>query len=97
MVCIVAVMLIVAPHAGGQGLFELDEGELGEMVASAQEWAKENLDEDAVKLLPETEREQVEKFLKQFQEQLKGQYVLDLAALKDAAKIVRDTLDGFGP
>jgi membrane-bound lytic murein transglycosylase D len=73
-----------------QAQVELD---VGEIVESAQEWAKENLDEDVLRSLPELDRDQVEKFLKQFQDQLKGDYVLDLAALKDAAKTVLPLLD----
>ena len=82
-----------AANARGQETFELDIGELNEAVKSAQEWADENLEEDVVKSLPEVDREQVEKFLKQFEEQLKGQYVLDLAALKDGAKAILPILD----
>jgi membrane-bound lytic murein transglycosylase D len=86
-------MLAIVLCARGQDAFELDVGELGKVVDAAQEWAKENLDEDVLRTLPEVDREQVEKFLKQFQEQLKGQYVLDVAALKDAAKAVLPLLD----
>jgi len=91
-ICLVVALLMAVPCARGQE-FELDVGELGEMVEAAQDWAKENLDENALQSLPEVDREQVEKFLKQFQEQLKGQYVLDLAALKGAAKAVLPLLD----
>jgi len=69
------------------------ELDVGEVIETAQEWAKENLDEDVLRSFPEVDREQVEKFLKQFQDQLKGDYVLDLAALKDAAKAVLPLLD----
>jgi len=78
----------MAFSARAQDAVELDVGELGQVVESAQEWAKENLDEEVLRAMPEADREQVEKFLKQFQEQLKGDYVLDLAALKDAARAV---------
>jgi len=86
-------MLAVVLCARGQDAFELDVGELGKVVDAAQEWAKENLDEDVLRTLSEVDREQVERFLKQFQEQLKGQYVVDVAALKDAAKAVLPLLD----
>ena len=88
-----AAALLTISVARGQEAFELDVGELGEVAKAAQEWANENLDENVLKALPEVDREQVEKFLKQFQEQLKGQYVLDLAALKDGAKAVIPVLD----
>jgi len=91
--CTFVTALAMTLIARGQDAFELDVGEMRQVVESAQEWAKENLDEDVLRSLPEVDREQVETFLKRFQEQLKGQYVLDLAALKDAAKAVLPLLD----
>ena len=73
-----------------QAQVELD---VGEIVDAAQEWAKENLDENVLQSLPEVDRDHVEKFLKQFQDQLKGDYVLDVGALKDAANTVLPLLD----
>lgn len=92
-VCMLAATLLTISVVRAQETFELDVGELGNAVNAAQEWANENLDEDIIKSLPEVDRQQVERFLKQFQEQLKGQYVLDLAALKDAAKAILPVLD----
>ncbi|HEX5219585.1 MAG TPA: lytic transglycosylase domain-containing protein [Verrucomicrobiae bacterium] len=92
MVCMLAAALLTISAARGQEAFELNIGELGEVAQAAQEWASENLDEEVLKSLPEVDRDQVEKFLKQFQDQLKGQYVLDLAALKDAAKAILPVL-----
>jgi len=91
--CVIAITLLYAARARSQENIELDVGELGEMVQVAEEWAKENLDEEVLQSLPEVDRQEVERFLNQFQTQLKGQYVLDLAALKDAAKAVLPVLD----
>jgi len=90
--CGLALMLAVLP-CRAQEEYELDTDQLGEMVESAQEWARENVDPDVLRTLPEVDREQIEKFLKQFQEQLKGDHVLDLAALKDAAQAVLPLLE----
>jgi membrane-bound lytic murein transglycosylase D len=73
--------------------YELDTNALNRVIESANEWAKENLDEDVLRSLPELDRAQVEKFLRQFQSQLDGDNVLDVAALRDAAKIVLPLLD----
>lgn len=86
-------LLLTATSICAQNEYELDVEQLGEMVETAQDWAAENLDEDVTRNLPEVDREQVEQFLKQFQSQLKADYVLDLAALKDAAKAVLPLLD----
>lgn len=87
-----ALMLTVLP-CRAQEEYELDPDQVGALVESAQEWAEENLDPDVLRALPEVDREQIEKFLKQFQTQLKGDYVLDLAALKDAAQAVLPLLE----
>ncbi|MFO1514807.1 MAG: lytic transglycosylase domain-containing protein [Verrucomicrobiota bacterium] len=90
---VVALLLGAMAPVSAQQEHELDLEQVQAAVESAQEWAAENLDADVMRSLPEVDREQVEKFLKQFQAQLKGDYVLDLAALKDAAKAVLPLLD----
>jgi membrane-bound lytic murein transglycosylase D len=74
----------------GQQEVELD---VGQVLDVAQEWAEENLDEGLLRSLPELDRDKVEKFLRQFQDQLQSNYVLDLAALNDTAKLVLPLLD----
>ena len=91
--CLCAVLLSTVFSVRAQDTLEFDAEEFGKVVESAQEWAKENLDEEMLKTLPEVDRQEIEKFLKQFQQQLKGDYVLDLAVLKDAAKAVLPLLD----
>ena len=74
----------------GQQEVELD---VSQVIQSAQAWAEENLDEDMLRSLPEVDRDQVGKILRQFQDQLLNDYVLDLAALKETAKSVLPLLD----
>jgi membrane-bound lytic murein transglycosylase D len=69
------------------------ELDVGEVVGAAQEWVKDNVDEDVLRALPELDRKQVERFLQQFQDQLKADQVLDVAALKDAAGAVLPLLE----
>jgi membrane-bound lytic murein transglycosylase D len=86
-------MLVPAIPGRSEDELELDVGQLREAAESAQDWAKENLDEDVMRSLPEVDRDQVEKFLRQFQSQLKADYVLDLVALKDAAHGILPVLE----
>ena len=73
--------------ACGQDAIELDIGELGEMVESAQEWAEENLDEEVLASLAGSGPRAGGKIPEaSFRINSKADYVLDLAALKDAAK-----------
>lgn len=83
-------LLMLAFTVRGQQGVELD---VGQMLDSAQDWAEENLDEGLLRSLPEVDREKVETFLRQFQDQLRSNYVLDLAALNDTAKFVLPLLD----
>jgi membrane-bound lytic murein transglycosylase D len=83
--CGLVLLLVVGLRAPAQPTVEIN---VGEMLNAAQEWANENLDEDTLQALSQVDREQVEKFLSQFQKQLQTDYVLDLAPLKDAAKVV---------
>ena len=87
--CLVALSLTLAFSVGAQQP-ALDAKQL---LDAAQEWAAENLDEDVLLSLNEVDRDQVEKFLRQFQSQLEASYVLDLAALNGAAKAVLPLLD----
>ena len=66
-----------------------------DLAQAADEWAKENLDEDALRLLQEVDREKVKRFFADLQKQLRGQYVVDLAALKDTAKALLPLLESY--
>ena len=68
---------------------------LDDLVSSAQQWASENLDEDALRVLQEADRETVRKVLADFQKEFRGEYVLDLAALRDAAKTAIPLLESY--
>jgi membrane-bound lytic murein transglycosylase D len=69
------------------------ELDLGEMLAAAQEWAEDNLDENVLAALGSLDQQKVEQFLALLQKQFGGDSVLDVAALKDAAKSVLPLLD----
>lgn len=69
------------------------ELDLKDMLDTAAQWAQENLDADVLAALSDVDRPQVEKFLREFQTQLKGEYVLDLPALQGAAKTILPLLD----
>jgi membrane-bound lytic murein transglycosylase D len=68
---------------------------LDDLVSSAQQWAQENLDDDALRVLQQVDREKARKLLADFQRQFRGEYVIDLAALKDAANAIIPLLEQF--
>jgi len=90
--CLLAAAVIWGGFAPAQE-WELDTNALRQALDTAGEWAEENLDEDVLRALQQVEREQVEQFLQNFQQQLQNNQVLDLASLKDAAKAVLPLLE----
>jgi membrane-bound lytic murein transglycosylase D len=89
-------LLIMALLAGGLARaqeWELDTNALRQALEVAGQWTEANLHEDALRALRQVDREQVEAFLRNFQQQLRGENVLDLAALKDAASGVLPLLE----
>ncbi len=66
---------------------------LSDLVEGAQEWAQENLDPDLLNALPELDQQRAEKFLRDLQTRLQGEYIVDLAALRGAADIILPLLE----
>ena len=67
--------------------------DVGGMLDAAQQFAQENLDPDVLHALQNVDQQQVQDFFNQYQDYLRGNYVLDLAQLKDAANTVLPLLD----
>lgn len=63
------------------------------VMDSAQQWARQNLDEDVLHALQNVDRDKVEGFLKHYQDYLNGDYVLDVAQLKDTANTILPLLN----
>ncbi len=68
---------------------------LDEAMRAAQDWAKENLDDDALRVLKSVDQEKVKQFLAEVQKEFHGEYVVDLAQLKEGAKTVLPLLEGY--
>ena len=67
--------------------------DVGALLDNVQQFAQDNLDDDALKALQTVDRDQVESFLKQYQDYLRGDSVLDVAQLKDAANVALPLLE----
>jgi membrane-bound lytic murein transglycosylase D len=72
-----------------------DSMTLDDLVQSADQWAKENLDDDALRALHEVDRDKVKLFLKDIQKQFHGEYVIDVASLRDTAKVILPLLESY--
>jgi membrane-bound lytic murein transglycosylase D len=88
---IVAFLLLWAVMSSAQD----DTMTLDELVQSADQWAQENLDDQALRALRDVDREKVKQFLRDIEKQFHGEYVLDLAPLKETAKTILPLLEGY--
>lgn len=89
---VVALCALLLPTIG----FGADDAlSLDDMVSSAQQWAHENLNDDTLQALQQVDREKVREILAQFQRRFQGEYVLDLAGLKQTASAALPLLESY--
>lgn len=62
-----------------------DEVTLDDALEQGRQWMEENLDESVVQAVDQIDLDEVKRVLRQVQERLGGEYVLDLAAIREAA------------
>jgi len=85
------VLLAAGPFlAGAQDALTLDD-----LARSAEQWAKENLDEDALRVLQNVDRDKVKQLFTDIERQFQGEYVIDLAAVRDAARTLLPLLEQY--
>jgi membrane-bound lytic murein transglycosylase D len=92
----VVVMIFILLAAGAPVFAQTNDTELdfGDLLDTAQQWAQQNLDTNVVAaIVQNVDRKQIEDFLSHYQDYLKGDYVLDVARLKDAAKAILPALE----
>src|SRR5258708_16634468 len=72
-----------------------DSATLDDLMRSAEQWAKENLNDDALRVLQSVDQQKVKKLLNDLQKEFQGEYVIDLAQLKEAAQAVLPLLEQY--
>ncbi len=79
------------------GLLSVPAGEddlgLPDLMQSAQQWAQDNLDTNVLNALPEVDNPQMQQFFRDVQQRFQGDYVVDIAPLKQAAAVMMPLLD----
>jgi membrane-bound lytic murein transglycosylase D len=85
---VLILFLVAGPAAAQDDVFTLDD-----FVDSAQKWAEENLDDETLRSLQGVDQEKVKQFLADAQKRFQGEYVIDLAQLRDAAKLLLPILE----
>jgi membrane-bound lytic murein transglycosylase D len=88
--CAIAVLLLAGPLAASAQTNALD---MGDLLQSVQQWAQENLDTNVLAALQDVDQEKVQEFFADLQKQFQGDYVVDLASLKAAAKTILPLLE----
>jgi membrane-bound lytic murein transglycosylase D len=85
------LLLLAAAAAPSQ-----DQGvSLDDLMNSAERWANENLDPDVLRVLQGADQERVRQVLTNLQQEFQGDSVVDLAALRDAAKAAVPLLENY--
>jgi membrane-bound lytic murein transglycosylase D len=64
-----------------------------ELVQGAQQWAQENLDTNVLNALPRVDDPMVQQFLREAQRRFQGDYVVDIAPLRQTAQTVLPLLE----
>jgi membrane-bound lytic murein transglycosylase D len=74
-------------------LAEDDTVTLPDMIQAAQQWAQENLDTNVLDSLPEIDETRVRQFFRDVQQRFQGDYVVDIAGLRQTAQGVLPLLE----
>ena len=70
-----------------------DQFTLPELVQGAQQWAQQNLDTNVLNALSEVDERTVQQFFREAQQRFQGDYVVDMAALRQTAQVVLPLLE----
>jgi membrane-bound lytic murein transglycosylase D len=68
---------------------------LDDLLQSAEQWANENLDDDALRALKNADRQKIQQLFADIQKEFQGEYVIDLASLRSTAKAVLPLLERY--
>jgi membrane-bound lytic murein transglycosylase D len=87
--CLLTLPLALSPCASAQG----DAVTLPEVIQFAQQWAQDNLDTNLLNTLPELDQPKARQLLRDLQQRFQGEYIVDLAPLRQAAEAALPLLE----
>ena len=70
-----------------------DSLKLDDLIQRSQQWLQENVDQNVIDSLPQLDQEKVQQLFRDLQARFQGDYVFDLAALKETAVAVLPLLE----
>src|SRR6476646_254979 len=91
----VVILLSFAMGAFAQAPTREKEVTIDDLISGAEEWAKENLDDDILELLDEIDRDQVRNFLKELETRFQTNSVYELAPLRKQARELVPLLEEY--
>jgi membrane-bound lytic murein transglycosylase D len=89
------LLIVILAGIAHSALGQNDALSLDDLMRSAEQWANENLDDDALRVLQSGDQKEVKKFFDDIEKQFHGEYVIDLAPLKDTARTLEPLLERY--
>jgi membrane-bound lytic murein transglycosylase D len=91
-----SVMLVLVLAGSSVARADDDTVSLPELIQGAQQWTQENLDTNVLNALPAVDEQTVQQFFREVQQRFQGDYIVDLAALRQTAQTVLPLLESRG-
>jgi membrane-bound lytic murein transglycosylase D len=86
--CLAFLLVAAAPACAQDETFTWED-----VAQSAEQWAQENLDPSVLRTLQSADQEKVQEFLNTLQKEFHGEYIIDLAPLRETAKTIEQVLE----
>jgi len=68
---------------------------LDDLMRSAEDWARDNLDPEVLEAFQSGDRQKIERLFRDLQNRFQGDYVVDMAALKEGVRTVLPLLENY--
>jgi membrane-bound lytic murein transglycosylase D len=91
LLCILVLVLAAGFRAEAQN----DNVSLDDLLSAGEQWARDNLDDNVLRALQDVDQAKVRQLFTDLQARFQGEYVVDLAPLKQTASTLLPLLEGF--
>ncbi len=90
-VCLLLLALVACPGVGAQQ----DNVSLDDLLSAGQQWLRDNVDDNVLRALQNVDQEKVRQLFHDLQARFQGEYVVNLAPLKQTAKALAPLLESY--
>jgi membrane-bound lytic murein transglycosylase D len=88
-------LLLLASASALTAFGQTNTVNVDDLMQSAQAWANDNLDPNVLAALKNADQDKVRQFFDSVQKNFQGEYVIDMAKLRDTAKTVEPILESY--